>query len=283
VFALDLGARLGEALLASHWNQADLTLLAAGVDGAGRTLAARGYVALRQLGWISERGQDLVVNDRLRRCIEENVARSLRQACHRQRIVDGLLQTWPEHPFARNDAEWEALRRRLPDASRAEIRNRTRQIAAFAREHGHLPQGLVELEPEVRLGRVLLLAAADRQLVRVERRGGELVLTVLLPTTAAPASYRDWSWVEITSRLPPNVPEEAALATPSLRLAGSSLRLDLPFQITVPAARATGHRRALALDWGLNTVRHEALCIRAEMKRAPPPNCRSRTVKLRAA
>lgn len=253
-FALDLGARLGEPLLSAHWNEADLTTLAAGVDAGGMTLAARGYVALRQLGWITEAEKGLVANDRLRRCIEENVARSLRQACHRRRIVGALLQTWPEQPFLRSDGEWEALRQRLPHVSRAEIRNRTRQIAAFAEEHGHLPSGLFELEPEVRLGRVLLLAAADRQLVHLERRGGELLLTVLLPTTAAPASHRDWSWVEIISRLPPNVPPEADLATPSLRLAGSSLRIDLPFQITVPASRAAGHTRALALDWGTNHV-----------------------------
>jgi hypothetical protein len=250
--ALDLVARLGETLLASHWSEADLETLASGVDASAKVLATKGYVALRQLQWTTARLPGLVVNDRFRRCIEENVARSLRQACYRKQVVEGILASWPEDPWQRTPLEWAALRRLLPEVGKAEIRNRTRQVAAFVNEHHRLPADLIELEPQVRLGRVLLLAAADRQLVRLARAGeDEVVVTVLLPTTAAPSSYREWSWVSIHSVLPPTVPAEAELTTPTLRVVEGRVRLDLPFEERAPRAAIAGHTLALGVDWGI--------------------------------
>jgi transposase InsO family protein len=47
-----------------------------------------------------------------------------------------------------------------------------------------------------------------------------------------------------------------------------------------PARLVATHRNHV---WALDLVRHEAPFNRAEMKRAPPPTCRSRKVKLGAA
>ncbi|WP_203809821.1 hypothetical protein, partial [Actinoplanes couchii] len=101
----------------------------------------------------------------------------------------------------------------------------------------------------------VLLAAADRQLVRCERIDANRArLWVQLPTVPAPVSYRDWSWHDITVTVPPTVAATAKLCTPTLRLREGKVRLDLPFETTVEAAPLSGHRRAIGADWGYNTL-----------------------------
>ena len=183
---------------------------------------------------------------------EEAAARLLRQADHRRQIVAGIIATWPKDPKQRTKQEWESLEKVLPEgATTAEVRNRSRQVLAFLVAHGHLPQGLEELENQPQVFPQLLLAACDRQAVTLTRTTGSFAtLRVQLPKSGKPLSRQDWSWVSIPARLPPTVPESAELHTPTLRVKAGRVLVDLPFTMDAPAIPLSGHQVGIGLDWG---------------------------------
>jgi hypothetical protein len=50
-WAADLVSGMAVALLAGHWDAADVDVLAGGVDATGRALPSNAWMALRRLGW----------------------------------------------------------------------------------------------------------------------------------------------------------------------------------------------------------------------------------------
>ncbi|MFC4014911.1 hypothetical protein ACFOY2_47355 [Nonomuraea purpurea] len=170
--------------------------------------------------------------------------------------MEAIVATWSRNAGARTDAEWDALRAVLPDrVTSAEVRNRTRQIRVYLNEHGTLPADLTELEEPPACAAQIVLAAADRQLITLERAGGRSArLRVRLPLTEFPASRADWAWHMLPIMLPPTVPAEATLCTPTLRVAEGRVHVDLPFRTPIGFAPATGHVVACGFDWGLNTL-----------------------------
>ncbi|MDP4509693.1 transposase [Nonomuraea turcica] len=250
--ARDLTARL----VAARWTVADLDALACGVGLDGRALPAKGWMAVRRLGWALAPAAGVHVCDRVLRCAQEQAARTLRLALHRRTLVAAITTTWPGDARKRTDAEWQALRKVLPDGvSAAEIRHRTRQVRAYLDEHGVLPADLTDLEQPPNIAAQIVLAAADKQLVTLERTGeGGARLRIRLPLTESPASGRDWAWHVLPITLPPTVPPQAKLCTPTLRVAKGRVRVDLPFQSPIGFAPATGHVVACAFDWGVNTL-----------------------------
>jgi hypothetical protein len=252
----DLVALMAAAVVAGRWSDADLAVVAGGVGPDGRPLPSKGWMAVRRLGWGAAVPAGTVVNDRVRRVAEEEAARALRLAALRRAVVAALLTTWPGDPAARTGAEWQALRAVLPDGvDNATIRNRTRQIAAFLDREGRLPMHLCELEGPPGVARQVSLAAADRQQVMVARIDHARVrVCTLLPTCPAPVSYRDWAWHTLDVALPPAVPADAAVCSPTLRPDPGSVRVDLPYRVPHTAAPLTGHTRALGADWGVNTL-----------------------------
>jgi len=243
-------------MLEDHWNKADLARLASGVGPDGRDLPSNGYVAMRRLGWTANAPLAVVVSDRVRRMAEESAARTLRLGVYRQQIVSGLMESWPEDPKRRSADEWEACWNVIPPSTtKVEVRNRTRQVAAYVDEQGELPDGIWDLEAPPGVGRVALLAACDSQQVKLARTGpGCAVLTVLLPTNAHPSSYSEWSWVDIPLRLPRNVPPDAVLSTPSLRAVRSGrVAVDLPWEMPIEP-QPTSVTRAVGFDWGVNRL-----------------------------
>ncbi|MGN9846891.1 zinc ribbon domain-containing protein [Nonomuraea sp. H19] len=253
--ARDLTARL----VAERWNPADLDALACGVGLDGRALPSKGWMALRRLGWAVAPAAGVHVCDRVLRCAQEQAARALRLALHRRTLVAAIAAiaaTWPADARKRTGAEWQALRKMLPDGvSPAEIRNRTRQIRAYRDEHGALPADLTDLEEPPNIAAQIVLAAADRQLLTLERTGEDSArLRVRLPLAESPASGRDWAWHVLPITLPPTVPPQAKLCTPTLRVSKGRVRVDLPFQTPIGFAPATGHVVACGFDWGLNTL-----------------------------
>jgi hypothetical protein len=269
-WAAGLIRQLAEGVVAACWSEADLDLLAGGVDQAGRRLPAKGWMALRRLGWTATAPAGVYVSDRVRRAAEEAAARALRLALRRRAIIMAVVASWPSDPYRRTETEWAALRTRLPTGTtRVEIRNRTRQLRAWAGEHaGRLPLGLTELEPPPRVAKQVLLAAADKQLVTMTRDSGQTArLRVQLPLTAASPSTADWAWHAIDLRLPPTVPAGAALQAPTLRVADANVRVDVPFTQPIPPAQADGHTVALGLDWGVNTLLTGSLgCLTADRR-----------------
>ena len=252
----DLVRGMAHDLVCAHWVDVDLAALACGVGPDGRKLPGNGWMALRRLGWGATAPAGVVVSDRVRRIAEEEAARALRLAVYRRQVSAALTATWPADPFNRTDDEWSALRAVLPDGvDNATVRNRTRQIAAFAAEHERLPADLCELEDPPTVARQVSLAAADRQQVLVDRVDDTTVrVRTQLPLTAAPASYRDWAWHTLEVRLAPTVAAGARVCTPTLRPRQDKVRVDLPWQVPHTTPALVGHTRALGVDWGLNTL-----------------------------
>jgi hypothetical protein len=245
------------AVIATRWNEGDLGRVGSGVGPDGRALPSKGWMALRRLGWGAGMPEGVYVSDRVRRVAEEAAARALRLAVHRQQILGAILAAWPADPRQPSDAEWAALRQRLPrGSSSAEVRNRIRQVRAWQADHaGRLPACLTKLEAAPRTRGVVLLAAADKQLVTIERVGPDgAVLHLQLPLTERPTSRSHWAWHAIQFRLPRHLPADADPCVPVLRVAGGRVRLDLPWRRAVPDAPRAGHAVALGLDWGVNTL-----------------------------
>ena len=249
---------MSTSVVAAHWNDGDLGRVGSGVGPDGRALPAKGWMALRRLGWRAAVPEGGYAPDRVRRVAEEAAARVLRLAVHRRAVVQAILAAWPADTRRRTDAEWAALHQ-LPPAgvAGAEIRNRTRQLRAFKTDHdGRLPACLTDLEqPPVATSAQVLLAAADKQLVTIDRSSPETaVLRVQLPLLPHPATRGDWAWHAIGFRLPGHVPVDADLRVPTLRVSGGRVRVDLPWRCNFPTVRRAGHAVALGLDWGVNTL-----------------------------
>ncbi|GAA2704132.1 hypothetical protein Apa02nite_067650 [Actinoplanes palleronii] len=255
-FLTGLVQQLATGLLASVWTDRDLDQLASGIDVAGRKLPSKGWMALRRLGWTVVVPAGVRVPDRVLRVAQEEAARALRLVVHRRAVTDAIVASWPADPHRRTADDWVLLRTLLPAGTdNATIRNRTRQIAAFVARNGRLPKGFTELEDPPVVSAQVLLAAADRQLVRMHRIDGHRArLWVQLPMMAAPGSYHDWSWHDIAVPLPPTVAPAAKLCTPTLRPDAGKVRVDLPFDTAVEPAPLAGHKRAIGADWGYNTL-----------------------------
>ncbi|MGP4088508.1 hypothetical protein [Streptomyces sp. KR55] len=254
---------MAAGVTAAHWSRAGLARLASGVAPSGERLPSHAWMALRTLGWAVRVPEGLYVPDRVRRIAEEQAGRALRSAHWRSALVDAVLATWPAgpDPLRRTPEEWDALCAACPDGAAVPasvFRARTRQIQSFAAAHGRLPDGLCELEDPPGGGRQVVLAAADRQLATLARCEDDpahyAVLTVRLPVRPDPRGRGDWHPVVIRFRLPPTVAVSAALHAPTLRPRGGRLRLDLAHTTAAPTTRRDGHTRAVAFDYGLNTL-----------------------------
>ncbi|WP_405646177.1 zinc ribbon domain-containing protein [Streptomyces sp. NBC_00019] len=258
-WAADLVSGMVAALLAEHWNVADVDVLAAGEDAGGRPLPSNAWMALRRLGWSVGPPRGIRVNDRIVRIAQETAGRTLRAAKWRADLTTAVIETWPADPAKRTPQEWDQVRAAVPGGEylpSSAIRGRTRQIAAFAKQHGRVPVNVFELEAAPQVARMLLLSACDGQQATIERADepGRALLRLQLPTRPDPRSYKDWRWVACTVSLPPTVPAGAMLHLPTLRIHRGTVRADLAYTHAVPKAQRSGHAVALGVDWGLNTL-----------------------------
>ncbi|MEV7519652.1 zinc ribbon domain-containing protein [Streptomyces sp. NPDC091371] len=255
----DLVSGMSAALLVAHWNAADVGVLASGVDGGGRRLPSNAWMALRRLGWSAVPPEGVRVNDRIVRMAQEQAGRLLRSVTWRSDLTAGVLATWPADLGKRTSDEWDAVRAAVPGGLHlpsSVINSRTRQIAAFVKEHDRMPVDVFEVESTPRAARVLLLSACDGQQATIERADapGRALLRLQLPTRPDPRSYRDWTWVSCPIKLPPTIPAGAVLHLPTLCPHQGRVRADLAYTHPVPKTARSGHTVALGVDWGLNTL-----------------------------
>ncbi|WP_329386284.1 transposase [Streptomyces sp. NBC_01351] len=254
---------MAAGVIGGHWSRAELTLLASGVAPSGERLPSNAWMALRTLGWTATVPEGVYVPDRVRRVAEEQAGRVLRSAEWRAGLVDGVLATWPVSgdPLKRTEEEWDALRAVCPQGAAVPasvFRSRTRQVLRFLAAHRRLPVDLCELEGAPGAGCQVVLAAADKQLAILARCEDDpsryAVLTVRLPVRPDPRTRTDWHPVRSRFRLPPTIDAAAVLHAPTLRLRDGRLRLDIAHTTAVPKTLRSGHSRAVAFDYGLNTL-----------------------------
>ncbi|MCJ0873947.1 transposase [Streptomyces sp. AP-93] len=254
---------MAAGVIGGHWSRSELILLSSGIAPSGERLPSNAWMALRTLGWTATVPEGLYAPDRVRRVAEEQAGRVLRSAQWRAELVDAVLTTWPAgaDPMKRTEEEWAALRDTCPQGAAVPasvFRSCTRQVLRFETAHRRLPADLCELEAAPGGGRQVVLAAADKQLATLVRCEDDparyAVLTVRLPVRPDPRTRADWRPVRIRFRLPPTIDATAALHAPTLRLRGGRLRLDIAHTTAVPATRRSGHSRAVAFDYGLNTL-----------------------------
>ncbi|MFE7359353.1 zinc ribbon domain-containing protein, partial [Streptomyces sp. NPDC057543] len=257
-WAVGLVSDMAGKLTAEHWNNLDVDVLASGEDAGGRKLPSNAWMALRRLGWTVN--SDAKVNDRIVRMAQEQAGRSLRSTKWRADLTSGVLTSWPADPAKRTADEWDAVREAVPGGKHlpsSVIKSRTRQAVTFERKHGRLPVDVFELEPAPRTARMLLLSACDGQQATIDRHEtdpGRALLRLQLPTRPDPQSYRDWTWIACPISLPPIIAANAVLHLPTLRIHQGKVRADLAYTHAVPKTRRAGHRVALGVDWGLNTL-----------------------------
>ncbi|WP_406496533.1 zinc ribbon domain-containing protein [Streptomyces sp. NBC_00846] len=257
-WAVGLVSDMAGKLTAEHWNNLDVDVLASGEEAGGRKLPSNAWMALRRLGWTVN--SDAKVNDRIVRMAQEQAGRSLRSTKWRADLTSGVLTSWPADPAKRTADEWDAVREAVPGGKHlpsSVIKSRTRQAVTFERKHGRLPVDVFELEPAPRTARMLLLSACDAQQATIERHEtdpGRALLRLQLPTRPDPQSYRDWTWIACPVSLPPTIAANAVLHLPTLRIHQGKVRADLAYTHAVPKTRRAGHRVALGVDWGLNTL-----------------------------
>ncbi|MFD7260569.1 transposase [Streptomyces sp. NPDC059874] len=255
----DLVAGMVSGLLAAHWNARDVDVLASGEDYGGRRLPSNAWMALRRLGWAVAPPEGIRVNDRILRMAQEQVGSVLRSAKWRADITAGVIATWPANPARRTAQEWDAVRGAVQGGAHlpsSVIKGRTRQVATFLKQHDAMPADLFDVESEPGAARMLLLSACDRQQATIERapETGRALLRLQLPTCPDPQSYRDWTWVACPITLPPTIPAGAVLHLPTLRPHQGRVHADLAYTHAVPKATPSGHKIALGVDWGLNTL-----------------------------
>ncbi|MFJ8211674.1 zinc ribbon domain-containing protein [Streptomyces sp. NPDC096033] len=258
-WCMDLVSGMTAGLLAGHFNTTDVGVLAAGLDAGGRALPSNAWMALRRLGWNTTVPDGVRVNDRIVRMAQEQAGRVLRSVKWRADLTAGVIGSWPADPIRRTAAEWDQVRAAVPGGQHlpsSVIKSRTRQIAAYVKASGQMPVDLFELEAAPKAARMLLLSACDGQQATIERCDDPIraLLRLQLPTRRDPRSYQDWRWVACPISLPPTVPAGAVVHLPTLRIRGGRVWADLAYTYAVPAARRTGHRVALGVDWGLNTL-----------------------------
>src|SRR5882757_8616289 len=73
-----LSQSMAAQVLTERWTGSALTELASGKSGDGRVLPAKGWMAVRRLGWGCAAPAGVYVPERVRRIAEEEAARALR-------------------------------------------------------------------------------------------------------------------------------------------------------------------------------------------------------------
>ncbi len=268
----DITTSVAGRVLAERWTPETFTVLNAGVSPDGRNLPSQAFMAVRRLGWSVPDPAGVYVPDRVRRCAEENAMRTLRTAQHREAATMVIVRSWPDRDgfetgnrHKRTREEWAHLEQAETQLGvkldKVTIRNRTRSVAKFVRAHDRLPTHVTELEDVPHVARQVLLAAADKQLVILTRVSDTRVRANLkLPLVSAPKQRKDWERVLVEFTVGKHVPADAVLKTPTLRLKDGKVLIDLPWEQPTPeplartGKRHAGHSRAVAADWGVNTL-----------------------------
>ncbi|EID71821.1 MULTISPECIES: zinc ribbon domain-containing protein [Rhodococcus] len=251
---LDLIAAAGAELMSRLWHPATFDVLAAGRDRHDRRLPTQGHVAAARLGWNPRYPDGAYVPSRVSRVVTAQVMATLRTLAYRDAAIAALSTRFDPDtgvvapPIGSGD-----------HVSAGFARGVQRQLAARARSSGGEPAGRVritDLQEPPRMAAMARLSAADRQLAQITVADHELVLTVKLPTSPAPAGRAQWRGVRLTAAIPAHLHRRAITDwhLPTLILDRRGLLWQCAATELVPADDPESAAVAVGVDWSPSTL-----------------------------
>ena len=251
---LDLIAATGTELTARLWQPVTFDVLAAGLDGAGRRLPVQGHVAASRLGWNPHYPDGIYVPSRVSRVVTAQVMASLRTLAFRDTAIVALSArfdpatgtlTAPTKPgdwvppgFARGvQRQLIARSRRTDEAKSTRLR-------------------ITDMQGPPQTSVMARLSAADHQLAQITVTDRKLVLTVKLPTCAAPAGRAQWRRVRLTAALPVHLHDRTVTDwhLPTLALDHRGLLWRCAATELVPNCDPGSATVAVGVDWSPATL-----------------------------
>ncbi|MFD6399639.1 zinc ribbon domain-containing protein [Nocardia sp. NPDC060249] len=245
-------------LVSRLWQPTTFDALKADRDPRGRKLPLQGHVAAARLGWNPIYPSGVYAPSRVTRVVASQAMSTLRTLAYRDTAITALS--------ARFDPVTGAL---AAPTSAAEYvpsgfaRGVVRQLAARARRAGG-PSAerlrITEVQGPPQTSVMARLSAADKQLAQVTVTDAVMVLTIKLPTSAAPAGRGQWRWVRLSAGIPAHLNHRAVTEwhLPTLVLDRRGLLLRCAATEHVPAADSTG-TTAVGVDWSPTTLGAAAL------------------------
>ncbi|MFC9766238.1 zinc ribbon domain-containing protein [Rhodococcus jostii] len=251
---LDLVTAAGGELVSRLWRPATFDVLAAGRDRQDRRLPVQGHAAAARLGWNPHYPDGIYVPSRVTRVVTAQVMATLRTLAYRDTAIAALS--------ARFDPATGAVA--PPNGSADHVpsgfaRGVHRQLVARSRRGGGAPAGRVritDLQEPPQTSAMAQLSAADRQLAQITVTEWELVLTVKLPTSPAPAGRGQWRRVRLTATIPAHLHGRAITAwhLPTLSLDRRGLLWRCAATELVPANNPKSATVAVGVDWSPSTL-----------------------------
>ncbi|QZS55874.1 zinc ribbon domain-containing protein [Rhodococcus opacus] len=251
---LDLITAAGAELVSRLWQPATFDVLATGLDRHDRRLPAQGHVAAARLGWNPRYPDGIYVPSRVCRVVTAHVVATLRTLTFRDTAIAALS--------ARFDPATGAV---APSTESADyvppgfVRGVQRQLAAHARRSGAAPADrlrITDVQGPPQTSAMAQLSAADRQLAQITMTKRELVLTVKLPTSPAPAGRAQWRRVRLTAAIPAHLHGRAVTDwhLPTLVLDRRGLLWRCAATELVPVNDPKSATVAVGVDWSPSTL-----------------------------
>ena len=251
---LDLIAAAGGELVSRLWHPATFDVLAAGLDRQDRRLPAQGHVAAARLGWAPIYPAGVYVPSRVSRVVTAQVVATLRTLTYRDTAITALSALFDPAtgvvapPIGSGD-----------HVSAGFARGVQRQLVAFSRRSDGAQSTrlrITDLQGPPQTSAMARLSAADRQLARITVADRELVLTVKLPTSPAPAGRAQWRRVRLTATIPKHLHRRAITDwhLPTLVLDRKGLMWRCAATELAPAADLMAGTVAVGVDWSPSTL-----------------------------
>ncbi|TQC46774.1 transposase [Rhodococcus sp. WS4] len=250
---LDLITAAGGELVSRLWQPATFDVLAAGCDRQDRRLPAQGHVAATRLGWTPHYPEGIYVPSRVTRVVTAQVMATLRTLAYRDNAIAALS--------ARFDPATGVVAPPTGSADHVSAgfaRGVLRQLVACARVEGSRAGRLriTDVQGPPQIAAMARLSAADRQLAQIAVTGRELVLTVKLPTSPAPAGRAQWRSIRLTAAIPEHLHGRAITDwhLPTLGLDRRGLLWRCAATELVPALDLDSATMAVGVDWSPSTL-----------------------------
>ncbi|MDV7090724.1 zinc ribbon domain-containing protein [Rhodococcus opacus] len=251
---LDLIAAAGGELVSRLWHPATFDVLAAGLDRQDRRLPAQGHVAAARLGWAPIYPAGVYVPSRVSRVVTAQVVATLRTLTHRDTAITALSALFDPATGVVAPPTGPA-----DYVSPGFARGVRRQLIAHARRTDGAQSTrlrITDVQEPPRMAAMARLSAVDRQLAQIAVTDRELVLTVKLPTSPAPAGRAQWRRVRLTATIPAHLHGRAVIDwhLPTLVLDRRGLLWRCAATEMVPAGDLPAGTVAVGVDWSPSTL-----------------------------